>query len=99
MLSKLLDSILQIIRGKVIGMNEVLGIYLMDYAWLSWFKGPGPVPAAVILFFACPKKRTQKKGHPTTCPSSLMRGSLRFSRKPAVAELAANWVSPQATLN
>ena len=37
---------------------------------------PGLGPAAEALFFASPKKSTQKKGEPTTGP---LRGSLRCS--------------------
>ena len=44
--------------------------------------------APALLFFACPKKSNQKKRHPTTCPSPVARGSLRFSAQTGAAELA-----------
>jgi hypothetical protein len=46
--------------------------------------------APVPLFFACPKKRRQKKGPPTTCAATATRPSLRFSQFPVrVNSLAA----------
>jgi hypothetical protein len=39
--------------------------------------------APAFISFACPKETNQRKRHPTTCPSPLARGSLRFSRFPA----------------
>ncbi len=43
------------------------------------------VPAAGPLFFACPKKRGEKKGHPTAAPlcewfpAGLIQAKLRYS--------------------
>ena len=52
-------------------------------------------PAGEVLFFASPKKSTQKKGDPTVCvPCASLRGNLRCSRAVCAAELAARWRAP-----
>ena len=45
-------------------------------------------PVGEVLFFAPPKKSTQKKGVPDGLPADA--GSLRFSRSPALAQLAVS---------
>ena len=55
----------------------------------------GSRPAREVLFFASPKKSTQKKGDPTVCvPCASLRGNLRCSRAVCAAELAARWRAP-----
>ena len=50
----------------------------------------GSRPAGEVLFFASPKKSTQKKGDPAVCvPCASLRGNLRCSRAGCAAELAA----------
>ena len=46
------------------------------------------VERAHVHFFCLPKRNEPKKRHPTTCPSPLARGSLRFSAQTGAAELA-----------
>ena len=55
----------------------------------------GSRPAGEVLFFASPKKSTQKKGDPTVCvPCASLRGNLRCSRAGCAAELAARSRAP-----
>ena len=55
----------------------------------------GSRPAREVLFFASPKKSTQKKGDPAVCvPAAARRGNLRCSRAVCAAELAARWRAP-----
>ena len=55
----------------------------------------GSRPAGEVLFFASPKKSTQKKGDPAVCvPCASLRGNLRCSRAVCAAELAARWRAP-----
>ncbi len=52
--------------------------------------GPGLAPAGEALFFASPKKSTQKKGDPAVCdPSASLRGNLGCSGTGCAVELAA----------
>jgi len=69
-------------------MNEslrfILGADVLSFSGWVGFRGePGLGPAAEALFFASPKKSTQKKGEPTTGP---LRGSLRCSVRPGCAQ-------------
>ena len=48
----------------------------------------GRRPARAFLFFACPKKRNQKKGHPTTCPPLALRVPCASRPGSGAAELA-----------
>ena len=54
-----------------------------DKDWRAPFhtgREPGLAPAGEVLFFASPKKSTQKKGDPTVCdPFAALRGNLRCS--------------------
>jgi hypothetical protein len=59
----------------------------------------GGCPARRSLFFACPKKRDEKKGPPKTCPLPLARGSLRFSRRAALTKLPRYARSDNARLS
>ena len=59
----------------------------------------GGCPARRSLFFACPKKRDEKKGPPKTCPLPLARGSLRFSHRPALTKLPRYARSDNARLS
>jgi hypothetical protein len=59
-------------------------------------------PAGEILFFAPPKKSIQKKGGPKACPLLDLQGRfaalpVRFSRKPAHAQLAISLRSKAQT--
>ena len=50
---------------------------------------PGLAPAGEVLFFASPKKSTQKKGDPTVCdPFASLRGHLGGSHAAGTAGLA-----------
>ena len=60
----------------------------------KFFAGFAPA-GAEALFFAPPKKSTQKKGGPKAQPAGA--GSLRFSRKPAHAQLAISLRSKAQT--
>jgi len=53
----------------------------------------GRRPARALLFFACPKKRRQKKCTPTTCPRCAT-GSLRSSAETGAAELSRGIPAP-----
>ena len=68
--------------GARLGFHLLLGFsflfFFLNYMSFSSFMDES-------LFFACPKKSNQKKGHPHACPS----GSLRCSDELAGCELAS----------
>ena len=56
------------------------GSYCFDSFCCGFVEGgwPGLAPAGEVLFFASPKKSTQKKGDPAVCdPFAVRRGNLR----------------------
>jgi len=53
-----------------------------------------PADSCVTLFFACPKKRVEKKGHPN--PSPFFERCLALLVKPSAAQLARSPTAPRA---
>src|SRR6186713_3341346 len=59
-------------------------------AEVVWVPEPGLAPAGEALFFASPKKSTQKKGDPGCCvPCASLRGNLRCSVQAGSRQLAS----------
>ncbi len=80
-------------RGQRLRPGEAGSTAFLVFGCSSWrigFRGePGLGPAAELLFFASPKKSSQKKGEPKSGP---LRGALRCSGRPGCAQTR---LSPQ----